>query len=166
MAAGHLPQPSSRPGVTKQQVSSSDRKQGVDSESAVLVGVQLPERNSSSFDGDPSASGEAVVFLPHFVDLRGKTVTVRFMVRGTGDAEFSARIIAGQGDMRTGNTYTPQLSAGRWWTISTTFHEQMTGFGTFESKIHMTDWIILKVDATGTFRVWSGPIYIDDISWR
>jgi len=24
----------------------------------------------------------------------------------------------------------------------------------------------LKVDATGTFRVWSGPIYIDDISWR
>jgi len=24
----------------------------------------------------------------------------------------------------------------------------------------------LKVDATGTFRVWSGPIYIDDIGWR
>jgi hypothetical protein len=123
-------------------------------------------RFEASFDGDPSASGEAVVFLPHFVDLRGKTVTVRFMVRGTGDAEFSARIIAGQGDMRTGNTYTPQLSAGRWWTISTTFHDQLTGFGNFESKIHMADRIILKVDATGTFRVWSGPIYIDDISWR
>jgi GTP-binding protein HflX len=34
-------------------VSSSDRKQGVDSESAVLVGVHLPDRNSSSVDGDP-----------------------------------------------------------------------------------------------------------------
>ena len=123
-------------------------------------------RFDSSFDGDPAASGEAVVFLPHFVDLRGKTVTVRFMVRGTGDAEFSARILAGQGEMRTGNTYTPQLTAGRWWTISTTFHDQLTGFGTFDSKIHMADRIILKVDATGTFRVWSGPIYIDDIGWR
>ena len=28
------------------------------------------------------------------------------------------------------------------------------------------DRIILKVDATGSFRVWSGPIYIDDIGWR
>jgi hypothetical protein len=123
-------------------------------------------RFDTSFDGDPAGSGEAVVFLPHFVDLRGKTVTVRFMVRGTGDAEFSARILAGQGEMRTGNTYTPQLTAGRWWTISTTFHDQLTGFGNFESKIHMADRIILKVDATGTFRVWSGPIYIDDIGWR
>ena len=124
-------------------------------------------RFDSSFDLDPSLqSGEAVVFLPRNVDLRGKTVTVRFMVRGTGDAEFSARILAGQGDRRTGNTYTPQLTAGRWWTVSTTFHDQLTGFGTFESNIHMADRIILKVDATGTFRVWSGPIYIDDISWR
>jgi len=82
------------------------------------------------------------------------------------DAEFSARILAGQNDRRTGNTYTPQLTPGRWWTISTTFHDQLTGFGNFESNIHMADRIILKVDATGTFRVWSGPIYIDDIGWR
>src|SRR5262249_22822747 len=58
-------------------------------------------RFDTAFDLDPSAqSGEAVVFLPHNVDLRGKTVTVRFMIRGTGDAEFTARILAGQGDRR------------------------------------------------------------------
>ncbi|HXU03448.1 MAG TPA: FecR family protein, partial [Polyangia bacterium] len=124
-------------------------------------------RFETAFDIDPSAqSGEAVVFLPHNVDLRGKTVSVRFMIQGTGDAEFTARILAGQGDRRTGNTYTPQLTAGRWWTISTTFHDQLTGFGNFESNIHMADRIILKVDATGTFRVWSGSIFIDDIGWR
>ena len=34
------------------------------------------------------------------------------------------------------------------------------------SDLHAVDKIILKVDATGSFRVWSGPIYIDDIGWR
>ena len=63
-------------------------------------------------------SGEAVIFLPRHVDLRGKTVTVRFMVRAPFEAEFSARILAGQGDRRTGNSYNPHLTPGSWWTIS------------------------------------------------
>ncbi|HEY7370885.1 MAG TPA: FecR family protein [Polyangia bacterium] len=125
-------------------------------------------RFDSSFDLAESAfqSGEAVVFLPHPVDLRDKTVTVRFMVRGPFEAEFSARILAGQGDKRTGNSYNPHLTTGSWWAISTTFHEAPTSFGTFQSDVHYVDRIILKVDATGSYRVWSGPIYIDDIGWR
>jgi len=151
--------------VLSGDVSSVFRNPVIDHDFSWCGGGSL--RFDAAFDVDPaSQSGEAVVFLPHNVDLRGKTVTVRFMIRGTGDAEFSARILAGQGDRRTGNTYNPQLTAGRWWTISTTFHDQLTGFGNFESNIHMADRIILKVDATGTFRVWSGPIYIDDIGWR
>jgi hypothetical protein len=124
-------------------------------------------RFDSVFELDPSSqSGEAVVFLPHPTDLRGKTVTVRFMARGNFEAEFTARILAGQGDRRTGNSYTPHLTAGQWWAISTTFHEAPTGFGTFQSHINEVDRIILKVDVTGSFRVWSGSIYIDDIGWR
>jgi hypothetical protein len=88
------------------------------------------------------------------------------MVRGPFEAEFTARILAGQGDRRTGNSYNPHLTTGNWWAISTTFHEAPTGFGTFQSDLHQVDRIILKVDATGSYRVWSGPIYIDDIGWR
>jgi hypothetical protein len=125
-------------------------------------------RLDASFDVAESStqSGEAVIFLPRPADLRGKTVTVRFLVRAPFEAEFSARILAGQGDRRTGNSYTPHLTAGSWWAISQTFHEASTGFGTFNSHVHAVDRIILKVDASGSFRVWSGPIYIDDISWR
>ena len=125
-------------------------------------------RLDASFDvADLSLqSGEAVIFLPRQVDLRGKTVTVRFMVRAPFEAEFSARILAGQGDRRTGNSYNPQLTGGSWWAISQTFHEAPTGFDTFNSNVHAVDRIILKVDASGSFRVWSGSIYIDDISWR
>ena len=125
-------------------------------------------RFDSSFDlAEPSfQSGEAVVYLPRATDLRGKTVTVRFMVRGPFEAEFSARIVTGQGDRRTGNSYNPHLATGRWWTISATFHEPPLAFGTLQSDLHEVDRIILKVDATGSYRVWSGPIYIDDIAWR
>jgi hypothetical protein len=111
-------------------------------------------------------SGEAAVILPRPIDLRGKTVTVRFLVRGPFEIEFSARILAGQGDKRTGNSYNPHLTSGTWIAISTTFHEPSTAFGTFQSDVHSVDRIILKIDATGSYRVWSGPIYIDDISWR
>jgi FecR protein len=112
-------------------------------------------------------SGEVVVYLPHtVVDLRGKTVTIRFMARAPFEAEFSARILVGQGEKRTGNSYNPHLTTGSWWTISNTFHEPPTSFGSVPSNIDHVDRIILKVDATGSFRVWSGSIYIDDIGWR
>jgi len=125
-------------------------------------------RLDGSFDiSDQSLqSGEVVVYLPRQVDLRGKTVTVRFMARAPFEAEFSARILAGQGEKRTGNSYNPHLTTGSWWTISNTFHEPPTTFGGPPSELDHVDRIILKVDATGSFRVWSGSIYIDDIGWR
>jgi hypothetical protein len=113
-----------------------------------------------------SQSGEAVIFLPRHVDLRGRTVTLRFMVRGPFEAEFTARILAGQGGLRTGNSYTPHLTTGSWWTVSATFHEPPPGFGKFESQVYQADRVILKIDATGDYRVWSGLVYVDDISWR
>jgi ferric-dicitrate binding protein FerR (iron transport regulator) len=125
-------------------------------------------RLDGSFDiSDPSLqSGEVVIYLPHAVDLRGKTVTIRFMARASFEAEFTARILAGQGEKRTGNSYNPHLTTGTWWTVSNTFHEPPTTFGSVPGDLDHVDRIILKVDATGSFRVWSGPIYIDDIGWR
>ena len=125
-------------------------------------------RLDGAFDiTDPSLqSGEVVVYLPRQVDLRGKTVTIRFMARTHFEAEFDARILVGQGGKITGNSYNPHLTTGSWWTISNTFHEPPTTFGAPPGDLDHVDRIILKVDATGSFRVWSGPIYIDDISWR
>jgi len=125
-------------------------------------------RLDGSFDiSDPSLqSGEVAIYLPHAVDLRGKTVTIRFMAQTSFEAEFTARILAGQGEKRTGNSYNPHLTTGSWWTISATFHEPPTTFGSVPGDLDHVDRIILKVDATGSFRVWSGPIYIDDIGWR
>jgi hypothetical protein len=123
-------------------------------------------RFDASFDLESFQSGEAVVVLPRPVDLRKRTVTVRFMVRTPGDAEFTARILAVQGERRIGNSYNPHLTSGSWWTISTTLHEVPAGFDTINSAVHVVDRIILKVDATGSFRVWSGQIYIDDIGWQ
>jgi len=126
-------------------------------------------RLDGSFDiSDQSLqSGEVVVYLPHAVDLRGKTVTIRFMARAPFVAEFEARILAGQGERRTGNSYNPHLTTGTWWTISNTFHEPAATFDRVGGDyVGQVDRIILKVDATGSFRVWSGPIYIDDIGWR
>jgi hypothetical protein len=125
-------------------------------------------RLDGSFDvSDPSLqSGEVAIYLPHAVDLRGKTVTIRFMARTSFEAEFTARILVGQGEKRTGNSYNPHLTTGTWWTISNTFHEAPTTFGSVPGDLDHVDRIILKVDATGSFRVWSGPIYIDDIGWR
>src|SRR5262245_22195453 len=66
-------------------------------------------RLDGSFDiSDQSLqSGEVVIYLPRPVDLRGKTVTVRFMARTSFVAEFTARILVGQGAKRTGNSYNP-----------------------------------------------------------
>jgi hypothetical protein len=111
-------------------------------------------------------SGEVVISLPRAVDLRGKTVTIRFMAQARFVAEFSARIVVAQGVRRTGNSYNPHLTTGTWWTISNTFHEPPTSFGSVPGNLESVDRIILKVDATGSFRVWSGSIYIDDIGWR
>jgi hypothetical protein len=57
-------------------------------------------RLDGSFDiSDPSLqSGEVAIYLPHAVDLRGKTVTIRFMAQTSFEAEFTARILAGQGE--------------------------------------------------------------------
>jgi len=125
-------------------------------------------RMDASFDvSNPDAqSGEAVIYLPHAVDLNGKTVTVRFMARAPFEAEFTARILVATGEKRTGNSYNPNLTTGTWWTISNTFHEPPTTFGSVPGNLRTVDRIILKVDATGSFRVWSGLIYIDDIAWR
>ena len=131
-------------------------------------------RFDASFDNSPprapgevaARTGEAVVYLPRTVDMRGRTVTLRILVKGAYGTEFSARILAGQGDLRTGNSVNPHLTTDQWWTISATFHDRPPGFGMPPSQISNVDRLILKIDVTGDYKVWSGLVYIDDISWR
>src|SRR5262249_54047360 len=113
-------------------------------------GGSLPLDASFHVSDPSSPSGEALISLPRprrprGVDLRGKTVTIRFMARASFEAEFTARILVGQGDKRTGNSYNPHLTTGSWWTISNTFHEPPTTFGSVPGDLHQVDRIILKV---------------------
>jgi hypothetical protein len=117
---------------------------------------------------NPFQSGVAILKLPHPVDLRGRTVVVHFYVDAPGDVTFDARVLADDVGRLAGNAYAPGLSPGKWYAVSTTFHGPT---GIFEphsntASASHTDAIVLRIDATGDRRTWSGTIYIDDVSWR
>jgi len=120
-------------------------------------------------DGNrPFQSGEAILKLPHPVDLRGRTVVVHFYVEAPPEVTFDARVLADDVGRRAGNTYAPGLAPGKWWAVSTTFHGPT---GIFEPHANtagasQVDALVLRIDATGDRRTWSGAIYIDDVSWR
>ncbi len=121
------------------------------------------------FDGLTSPqSGEAILKLPQMVDLRGRTVVVHFYIDGPADARFDARILADDVGRRAGNTYAPGLTPGRWYAITTTFHGPS---GIFEPRSNVASasqiqGLVVRIDATGDRRTWSGTIYIDDVSWK
>jgi len=114
----------------------------------------------------PFQVGEAVVRLPGPVDLRGKTVTVHFFVRGPAEAQFTARIVTMQAGRRLSTSYTAGLTAGGWRTVSSSFLDFPIGAVAGTTDGHEVDGLILKIEATGSHRVWSGVLYIDEIGWR
>lgn len=116
--------------------------------------------------GAPLQVGEAVIALPTPIDLRGKTVTVHFLVQAPFAAEFTARIYAVQVGKRVGTSYSAGLTADQWWTISNTFREPPQSFTTVGSEVGMVDRLMLSIEASGDFRNWSGAVYVDDVSWR
>jgi hypothetical protein len=114
------------------------------------------------------ASGEAILKLPQMVDLRGRTVLAHFYVDGPADARFDARILADDVGRRAGNTYAPGLTPGKWYAVSTTFHGPS---GIFEPRANVAgaaqiQALVIRIDAAGDRRTWSGTIYIDDVSWK
>ncbi|HVV17035.1 MAG TPA: FecR domain-containing protein [Polyangia bacterium] len=116
----------------------------------------------------PPQSGEAILKLPQMVDLRGRTVVVHFYVDGPADARFDARILADDVGRRAGNTYAPGLTPGKWYAVSATFHGPS---GIFEPRANVAgaaqiQGLVIRIDAAGDRRTWSGTIYIDDVSWK
>ncbi len=116
----------------------------------------------------PPQTGEAILKLPQTVDLRGRTVVVHFYVDGPADARFDARILADDVGRRAGNTYAPGLIPGKWYAVSTTFERPS---GIFEPRANVAgasqiQGLVIRIDATGDRRTWSGMIYIDDVSWK
>jgi hypothetical protein len=126
--------------------------------------LEVPFRES----GTPYQSGEAILKLPQPVDLRGRTVVVHFYVDAPEDVTFDARVLGDDVGRRTGNTFAQDLMPRRWYAISTTFR----GFsGVFEPRANVADashvdGLVVRIDASGDRRTWSGTIYIDDVSWR
>ncbi len=126
--------------------------------------LEVPFRES----GQPFQSGEAILTLPQPVDLRGRTVVVHFYVDAPADVTFDVRVLGDDVGRRTGHTYAPGLVPGKWYAVSTTFRGPS---GIFEPKANVADAshigaLVIRVDATGDRRTWSGTIYIDDVSWR
>jgi len=118
--------------------------------------------------GQPFQSGEAMLKLPQPVDLRGRTVIVHLYVDAPEDVTFDVRVLGDDVGRRTGHTYAPGLVPGRWYAISTTFRGPS---GIFEPRANVADaahidGLVVRVDASGDRRTWSGTIYIDDVSWR
>jgi len=74
----------------------------------------------------PRHAGEVLVDLPAPADLTGKTVTVHFFVEGPTDIRFGAQLFAingaSSGDRKwVGGGFTPDLTTGRWWTLTHAF---------------------------------------------
>jgi ferric-dicitrate binding protein FerR (iron transport regulator) len=123
------------------------------------------------FGDRPHHAGEALVRLPAPIDLTDKTLTVHFYVEGPPDLHFGAQIFAvagaGGGDPKwVGGGFTPNLTTGRWWTISHKYQEDNRLFEGGTAAVKDVDRLTLQIYAIGQDRVWSGRVFVDDIGWQ
>jgi hypothetical protein len=127
----------------------------------------------------PRHAGEVLVDLPAAIDLTGKTVTVHFFVEGPPDIRFGAQLFAvnragSRADSRAdssdpkwvGGGFTPDLTTGRWWTLSHTFERENRLFEGGTSPVDRVDKVTLQVYAIGKDRVWTGRVFVDDLGWQ
>jgi FecR protein len=125
----------------------------------------------------PKETGEVVIKLHRATDFTGRTVTVHFLVDGPSDARFTAElVVVNRGRWVNGPASGP-LAAGKWLTISHRFEaENESGVrgssnpGPFPeggtSPVSSCDRLGLAIHSTGTRRVWTGAVYIDDVGWK
>src|SRR5205085_4435841 len=120
----------------------------------------------------PRHAGEVLVDLPAPVDLTGRTVTVHFFVEGPTDTQFGAQLFAindgaPPGDPKwVGGGFTPNLTTGRWWTLTHTFQRENRLFEGGTSPVDHVEKLGFQVYAIGKDRVWTGRVYVDDIGWQ
>jgi ferric-dicitrate binding protein FerR (iron transport regulator) len=127
------------------------------------------------FGDRPRHAGEVLVELPSSIDLTGQTVTVHVFVEGPSDLRFGAQIFAVNMPPSGGRTrestwvgggYTPDLTTGRWWTLSHRFERENRLFEGGTSVVDHVERLAVQVYAIGKDRVWTGRVFVDDIGWQ
>ena len=119
----------------------------------------------------PRHSGEVLVDLPAAVDLTGHTVTVHFFVEGPTDLRFGAQLFAVDGSVAgdpkwVGGGFIPDLTTGRWWTLTHAFQRENRLFEGGTSPVDHVEKLSLQLYAIGKDRVWTGRVYVDDLGWQ
>jgi ferric-dicitrate binding protein FerR (iron transport regulator) len=127
------------------------------------------------FGDRPRHAGEVLVDLPSSIDLTGKTVIVHVFVEGPSDLRFGAQIFAVNSPPSGGRTreatwvgggYTPDLTTGRWWTLSHRFERENHLFEGGTSVVDRVERLAVQVYAIGKDRIWTGRVFVDDIGWQ
>ena len=127
------------------------------------------------FGDRPRHAGEVLVDLPSSIDLTGQTVTVHVFVEGPSDLRFGAQIFAVNSPPSGGRTreatwvgggYTPDLTTGRWWTLSHRFERENRLFEGGTSVVDRVERLAVQVYAIGKDRIWTGRVFVDDIGWQ
>jgi len=127
------------------------------------------------FGDRPRHAGEVLVDLPSSIDLTGQTVTVHVFVEGPSDLRFGAQIFAVNLPPSSGRTreatwvgggYTPDLTTGRWWTLSHRFERENRLFEGGTSVVDRVERLAVQIYAIGKDRIWTGRVFVDDIGWQ
>ena len=65
-----------------------------------------------------------------------------------------------------GGGYTPDLTTGRWWTLSHRFERENRLFEGGTSVVDHVERLAVQVYAIGKDRIWTGRVFVDDIGWQ
>jgi ferric-dicitrate binding protein FerR (iron transport regulator) len=156
----------------------TDRTRSWCGQASLRVDANFNDSGRRNFFGRyPQETGEVVIKLHRATDFTGKTVTVHFFVDGPSDARFTAElVVVNRGRWVNGPPSSP-LAAGKWLTISHRFEaENESGVrgssnpGPFPvggtSPVSSCDRLGLAIHSTGSRRVWTAAVYIDDVGWK
>jgi len=132
---------------------------------------------SNYFGRFPNETGQLIIKLDRPTDFTGKTVTAHVFVEGPPDARFSAELAVVDHGAFVSSEPMEHLGPGRWWTVSHRFSAENAAGVTGSSNpmpfpvggtspVTECDRLTLAIHSTGDRRVWTGAIYVDDISWK
>lgn len=156
----------------------TDRTRSWCGQGSLRVDATFNEAGKRNFFGRfPKETGEVVLNLHRRTNFTGRTVTVHVYVDGPADARFTAElVVVNQGRWVSGPP-SRLLTPGHWWTISHRFEAENVAGGPGSSNpgpfpvggtspVSDVDRLGVAIHSTGGRRVWTGAVYLDDVSWK
>ena len=155
-----------------------DRTRSWCGQASLRVDATFNEVGKRNFFGRfAKETGEVVLKLHRRTNFTGRTVTAHVYVDGPADARFTAElVVVNQGRWVSGPP-SRLLTPGHWWTISHRFEAENVAGGPGSSNpgpfpvggtspVSDVDRLGIAIHSTGGRRVWSGAVYVDDVSWK